>query len=181
MTGERVDVWEALADCANELEAEIRARYVHADGVHPAMQHKFDRDMATVIEARHAMMTLRARVQAAEGEKAEETSVFGKYGNCPVQIERTVGDRQFYFRARGEHWSLCVGAAGDMSEFAAVHGEEILSGQINVPFIAGWMPAQLAEQLTDWGISAWTRQQSGEFERNTKELLDALDAARGVV
>lgn len=148
----------------------------YCDSIEP--DHKVMTCINRLLEQRDA---LRARVQAAEGEKAEETSVFGKYGNCPVQIERTVGDRQFYFRARGEHWSLCVGAAGDMSEFAAVDGEEILSGQINVPFIAGWMPAQLAEQLTDWGISAWTRQQSGEFERNTKELLDALDAARGVV
>jgi hypothetical protein len=57
MTGERV--FEALTDCADELEGEIVARYVHADGVHPAMQHKYDRDMQTVIDARLAIDTLR--------------------------------------------------------------------------------------------------------------------------
>lgn len=62
MTGERV--FEALTDCADELEGEIVARYVHADGVHPAMQHKYDRDMQTVIDARLAIDTLRAQVAA---------------------------------------------------------------------------------------------------------------------
>ena len=172
MTGERVDVALEAMDVA------IRDEFI--DTMECNLYCRCGAPNDAVQKMASEILALRARVQAAEGEKDEEASVYGKYGNCPVQIERTVGDRQFYFRARGEHWSLCVGAAGDMSEFAAVDGEEILSGQINVPFIAGWMPAQLAEQLTDWGISAWTRQQSGEFKRNTKELLDALDAARGV-
>lgn len=67
MTGERV--FEALTDCADELEGEIVARYVHADGVHPAMQHKYDRDMQTVIDARLAIDTLRAQVAALAGAK----------------------------------------------------------------------------------------------------------------
>ena len=71
MTGERVDLFEALTDCADELEGEIVARYVHADGVHPAMQHKYDRDMQTVIDARTAITALRAQVAALAGEKAD--------------------------------------------------------------------------------------------------------------
>lgn len=109
MTGERVDVWEALADCANELEAEIRARYVHADGVHPAMQHKFDRDMATVIEARHAMMTLRARVQAAEGDRARldwlEAQFADHNRDCNVTLIRWQYDRELALDVEGASWS----------------------------------------------------------------------------
>jgi hypothetical protein len=208
MTGERVDLdaIEARASAATEgpwlvEEADdVWELYAQRDRTHhgyklakcmksgqPYAEYwPNERDAAFISHARQdipaliaEVRSLRAQVAALAGERADETSVFGKYGNCPVQIERTIGDRQFYFRARGEKWSLCVGDADDMSEFAAVNGEEILSGVIHVPFIAGWMPAKLAEALTDWGIESWTRQQSGEFERNTKELLDALDAARG--
>lgn len=77
MTGERV--FEALTDCADELEGEIVARYVHADGVHPAMQHKYDRDMQTVIDARTAITTLRAQVAALAGEDAVERALTAWY------------------------------------------------------------------------------------------------------
>jgi hypothetical protein len=30
-------------------------------------------------------------------------------GNCPVQAEGAIGDEAFYFRARGENWSIGVG------------------------------------------------------------------------
>ncbi len=30
-------------------------------------------------------------------------------GQCPMQAEGKIGDKRFYFRARGEHWSLSVG------------------------------------------------------------------------
>lgn len=32
-------------------------------------------------------------------------------GNCPVQAWGTVGGKKFYFRARGEHWSMAIGGA----------------------------------------------------------------------
>jgi hypothetical protein len=32
-------------------------------------------------------------------------------GNCPVQAEGTINDQPFYFRARGDHWSLNIGGA----------------------------------------------------------------------
>ena len=31
-------------------------------------------------------------------------------GNCPVQAEGTIYNVPFYFRARGKHWSLGIGA-----------------------------------------------------------------------
>ncbi len=30
-------------------------------------------------------------------------------GNCPVEAEGTVGGKPFYFRARGEHWTMSIG------------------------------------------------------------------------
>ena len=30
-------------------------------------------------------------------------------GNCPVQAEGTIDGRPFYFRSRGEHWSMSIG------------------------------------------------------------------------
>lgn len=32
-------------------------------------------------------------------------------GNCPVQAEGTINGKPFYFRARGEIWSLGIGGA----------------------------------------------------------------------
>ena len=131
MTGERVDLgserYDALytmdrALCVGEAFDSVALKSLDTEGM-----------IARLNEQDAELHTLRAQVAALAGEKADETSVFGKYGNCPVQIERTIGDRQFYFRARGEEWSLCVGDADDMSEFAAVNGEEILSGVIHVP------------------------------------------------
>ena len=53
-----LDALEAiLRELADDLEAELRARYGadHADGIHPAMQPKFDRDMEPVLRARAAL------------------------------------------------------------------------------------------------------------------------------
>lgn len=41
----------ALKDCADDLEAEIEARYANTKD-HPAMKRRYDRDMETVRRAR---------------------------------------------------------------------------------------------------------------------------------
>lgn len=33
----------------------------------------------------------------------------GVGGNCPVQGEGTIGGKEFYFRARGDRWSIGIG------------------------------------------------------------------------
>jgi len=49
-------------ECADDLEAEVKSRWIDADGsIHPALQRKFDRDMSIVIELRAAL--------AGSGEK----------------------------------------------------------------------------------------------------------------
>ena len=44
---------EVLRECADDLESFVNAEYHLRDGtIHPAMQHKFDRDMAPILRAR---------------------------------------------------------------------------------------------------------------------------------
>lgn len=57
-------------------------------------------------------------------------------GNCPVQAEGTINKTvKFYFRARGEHWSLSVGGTDPVADpdfyYQRRYGTE--------PFAAGWM------------------------------------------
>ena len=60
-------------------------------------------------------------------------------GNCPVQAEGTIGGEPFYFRARGDRWTIAIG--GDVIDNTVGRGaadkpswfyEEEYSG-------AGWM------------------------------------------
>jgi len=77
-------------------------------------------------------------------------------GSCPVQIDGLIDDRRrYYFRARGEDAALRIGTDGDMDEYAAVGGPALLHLQIHSGFAAGWMPAELAEQLTTWALDVW--------------------------
>jgi hypothetical protein len=63
-------------------------------------------------------------------------------GNCPVQAFGTVNGKPFYFRARGEHWSMSIGGV-DCIGAPEWHYEE--------PFgtwpEAGWMSEEQAEQF----------------------------------
>ncbi|MEN3973070.1 hypothetical protein WJS89_10360 [Sphingomicrobium sp. XHP0235] len=70
-------------------------------------------------------------------------------GNCPVQIEGTVKGEPFYFRARGEHWSLGIG--GDPVGEPEWYHEE---GYGNWPN-AGWMPLHEAYDFLASAIGAW--------------------------
>jgi hypothetical protein len=62
-------------------------------------------------------------------------------GNCPVQGEGTINGKKFYFRARGEHWSLGVGA-DPVGEPEWYHEKPY-----GVWPDAGWMPLDEAEDF----------------------------------
>jgi hypothetical protein len=71
-------------------------------------------------------------------------------GNCPVQAEGTINGKRFYFRARGDCWSLEVspGADGDYLSWPVtpepwLYEEDYGDG----PFDAGWMPQEEAVQM----------------------------------
>ena len=71
-------------------------------------------------------------------------------GNCPVQAEGTFDGVEFYFRARGEHWSIGVGGDVVMKpdwSAEAPYGDE--------PFEAGWMPEDEARAFIEAAYRDW--------------------------
>jgi len=68
-------------------------------------------------------------------------------GNCPVQAEGTIlGGTAFYFRARGDHWSIGIG--GDVVGNPDWHHEEPYDN-------AGWMSESAALDLIDKAINLY--------------------------
>lgn len=55
-------------------------------------------------------------------------------GNCPVQAEGTIDGEPFYFRARGNRWSIGIG--GDTVSAPSWFYQEPYGKE---PFLAGWM------------------------------------------
>ena len=69
---------------------------------------------------------------------------------CPVQIEGTIDGVPYYFRARGEHWSMGIG--GDpIVEPKWSRWEKWGDG----PFDAGWMGVGEGVRIAGECIAAW--------------------------
>jgi hypothetical protein len=65
-------------------------------------------------------------------------------GNCPVQADGKIDGTPFYFRARGESWSIGIG--GDVvGEPDWYYEEDYPGGQ----FAAGWMTETEARAFID--------------------------------
>lgn len=64
-------------------------------------------------------------------------------GNCPVQAEGTINGQPFYFRARGEHWSMSIGGADVIDQPEWYHEESFGDG----PYDASWMSEEEANKL----------------------------------
>jgi len=67
------------------------------------------------------------------------------YGNCPVQAEGTIDGVAFYFRARGQHWSIGVGGCDPVCAPAWYREEPWGDG----PFSAGWMDVEEARRIIE--------------------------------
>lgn len=61
-------------------------------------------------------------------------------GNCPVQSEGFIGGKPFYFRARGERWTMSIGGDDCILEPEWFYEEEY--GKTD--YEAGWMPQHIA-------------------------------------
>ena len=107
----------------------------------------------------------------------------GVWGNCPVQCSGTVDGLPFYFRARGEHWSLDIAAnPGDdpVSVGWPLDGEwerhkagEITAEQVKRqpgwsheeewpggPYAAGWMTVADAVRCITTAVALYRQQRA---------------------
>jgi hypothetical protein len=88
-------------------------------------------------------------------------------GNCPVQAEGTIDGRRFYFRARGEHWSLTIhptateGYSSWPDDGTWYHQEAYGGG----PFAAGWMEIEEAKAFIERGAALYRQEQSAGLHR----------------
>lgn len=82
-----------------------------------------------------------------------EVDTFG--GMCPVQVEGKVDGLPFYFRARGEAWSMRIAAAPDGDVFAEdawFYGEPW-----GIWPEAGYMPDGVAIQHIEASVERWRK------------------------
>lgn len=85
------------------------------------------------------------------------TKILNHGGACPFQIDAlTDDDRMIYGRYRFGKLSVQIGEVGDHSEYAAVHGDEILRKKVGGEY-GGSMTLE-------------------EFQTETKETLDFSEA-----
>lgn len=76
---------------------------------------------------------------------APDVAIQSLSGNCPVQARDTINGKPFYFRARGEVWSICIGdASGDLILQPDWYYEEYYG---DGPFDAGWMSEDEARKF----------------------------------
>ncbi len=64
-------------------------------------------------------------------------------GWCPVQAEGTVGGKPFYFRSRGQHWTMSIGGE-DIIMKPEWHRRRHYS---DVSYSAGWIEVAEAEKF----------------------------------
>ncbi len=75
-------------------------------------------------------------------------------GNCPVQAEGKINGQEFYFRARGEHWSMSIGG-GDVVDNPDWYYEEPFGAR----FEAGWMTVKQARGFISEAAQKFDAQQ----------------------
>jgi len=76
-------------------------------------------------------------------------------GNCPVQGEGAIDGKPFYFRARGNHWSLGIGGEDGLSNPEWTHREPWGCE----PFEAGWMSIETAVKMINRGAALYRLRQ----------------------
>lgn len=83
------------------------------------------------------------------------------FGYCPVQGEGTINGERFYFRARGEHWSMAIGVPDEKDPNSIYSGGKWNYDEPygNEAFAAGWMPLEEAAQFIAKAAYFWIREQ----------------------
>lgn len=90
-------------------------------------------------------------------------------GNCPVQAEGTVDGVEFYFRSRGEIWSIGIGGdvTGDPDwEYIEPYG--------TWPD-AGWITEEQARAFIEKAAGMWKRTRNASARQQNTEIC-AMDS-----
>ncbi len=74
-------------------------------------------------------------------------------GNCPVQAEGLVYGKPFYFRARGQRWSMSIGGADVVGNPEWYHEEP----WGKTMFAAGWMTEHEAIAMMTKAFALYAR------------------------
>jgi hypothetical protein len=91
------------------------------------------------VDERNSAMTDTTKQGATVGGEGEmEIRWIG--GNCPVQAEGTIDGKEFYFRARGDSWSMDIGGDDPVAGGEWSYEEDYGKG----PYDAGWMTIEEA-------------------------------------
>jgi hypothetical protein len=76
------------------------------------------------------------------------------YGNCPVQADGTINGHKFYFRARGQHWTLEVGGDDPCDKCDWSYREKYSDEQ----YAAGWITEDEARSFIARGAAIFANE-----------------------
>lgn len=79
-------------------------------------------------------------------------------GQCPVQATGTIGERGWYFRARGQHWSVTIGALVDSYVSERDADLDVIGPCDDVrPYSAGYMKDDESERHLRCALHLYVR------------------------
>jgi hypothetical protein len=93
-------------------------------------------------------------------------------GNCPVQAEGNVDGKPFYFRARGNHWTMGIGSDPVGSpewDYEEQYGDE--------PFAAGWMTEEEARAFIDKAVTLYELCNGLTLSKTVEDAVAAMHEA----
>lgn len=87
-------------------------------------------------------------------------------GSCPVQASGTISDRAWYFRARGQHWSVAIGEDGGGGYVSHVDADLFVCGPSDDvrPYSAGYMEDHESERHLRFAMHLYARGIRGVVE-----------------
>ena len=164
----------AFAFCARRIEtAEIRVRDLET-GLLDWLKSVQGEPCENVADERLRLLAeaildeRQALAKGGDGSAAPESDVVIEIdeigGNCPVQAEGRIGGEPFYFRARGDSWSIGIGGK-PIGEPDWFYREPYGAG-----FEAGWMEVTEARAFIEQAARAWAAEKAGPQLEDSPEM-----------
>ena len=136
-------IWSAIQRISPSVTMEEISAILRKAGGAPTADERVDRFTKSTEEVDDIVSEVLGVVIASLG------------GNCPVQGEGTIDGKPFYFRARGEHWSIGIGGEDGLYNLEWTH-EEPWGCE---PFSAGWMSQRTARRMINRGAALYRLRQ----------------------